>query len=67
MRFGVRRPSFRKMFAARTSPARFVRHSLGLKAPRGWGWLTNPRKAAYSRVYNRTSVSLWTLLRRLFK
>lgn len=32
-----------------------VRHNLGLKAPRGWGWLTNPRKAAYNRVYARTT------------
>jgi hypothetical protein len=24
-------------------------------APRGWGWITNPKKAAYNRVYNRTS------------
>jgi hypothetical protein len=23
--------------------------------PRGWGWLPNPRKAAYNRVYNRTT------------
>ena len=30
----------------------------GLKAPRGYGWLTNPKKAAYNRVYNRTSVSV---------
>ena len=28
---------------------------MGLKAPRGYGWLTNPRKAAYNRIYNRTS------------
>ncbi|HEX6534678.1 MAG TPA: hypothetical protein VF041_08770, partial [Gemmatimonadaceae bacterium] len=34
---------------------RVVRHSLGLKAPRGYGWLTNPRRAAYNRVYNRTT------------
>ena len=37
---------------------RYVRHSLGFKAPRGWGWLTNPRRAAYNRVYNRTTVGL---------
>ena len=30
---------------------------LGLHAPRGAGWITNPRKAAYNRVYNRTSKS----------
>lgn len=67
MRFGVRRPSIKKSFAARTSWKRVVRHQLGLKAPRGWGWLTNPRKAAYNRVYNRTTVSFWSLLRALFK
>jgi hypothetical protein len=55
VRIGFRRPSLRKRIAARTSLARFVRHSLGLKAPRGWGWLTNPRRAAYNRVYNRTT------------
>ncbi|SKA26283.1 hypothetical protein [Consotaella salsifontis] len=67
MKFGVRRPSIRKSFAARTSPARFVRHSLGLKAPRGYGWLTNPKRAAYNRVYSRTSISFWSLLARLFR
>lgn len=55
MKFGLRRPSLRKRIAARTSIKRYVRHSLGLKAPRGWGWVTNPRKAAYNRVYRRTT------------
>jgi hypothetical protein len=56
MRIGFRIPSLTKRLAARTSLKRIVRHSLGLKAPRGFGWLTNPRKAAYNRIYNRTSV-----------
>ena len=55
VRFGFRVPSLRKRIAARTSLKRYVRHSFGIKAPRGWGWLTNPRKAAYNRVYNRTT------------
>ena len=58
MKFGLRIPSLKKRLAARTSPARFIRQNLGLKAPRGWGWLTNPRRAAYNRVYNRTSFGL---------
>jgi hypothetical protein len=66
MKFGIRKPNIRGMISARTSSARFIRHNLGLKAPRGWGWLSNPKKAAYNRVYNRTTVSIWTLLRRLF-
>jgi hypothetical protein len=55
MRFGYRRPSFRKRIAARTSLKRYMRHSIGLKAPRGWGWVTNPRRAAYNRIYSRTT------------
>jgi len=55
VRFGFRMPSLRKRIAARTSLKRYVRNSLGLKSPRGWGWITNPRKAAYNRVYNRTT------------
>ncbi len=67
MKFGLRKPSLNKMIGARTSVKRFVRHNLGLKAPRGWGWLTNPKKALYNRIYNRTSFSLITLLKKLFK
>ncbi|WP_366055853.1 hypothetical protein [Immundisolibacter sp.] len=67
MKFGVRKPSLRKMIAARTSPARFIRHNLGLKAPRGWGWLTNPRRAAYNCVYSRTTFSLWGILTKLLR
>ena len=62
MKFGFRKPSLRKRIAARTSWKRVVRHSLGLKAPRGWGWLTNPRKAAYNRIYNRTTVGCGLML-----
>jgi hypothetical protein len=55
VRFGFRVPSLRKRISARTSLKRYVRNNLGLKAPRGWGWITYPRKAAYNRVYNRTT------------
>lgn len=67
MKFGVRKPSIKKRIAARTSVSRYVRHSLGIKAPRGWGWLTNPRKAAYNRVYNRTTFDIFSLIKKLFK
>lgn len=55
VRFGLEVPSLRKRIAARTSIKRLVRNKLGLRAPRGWGWITNPRKAAYIRVYYRTT------------
>ena len=55
MKFGFRIPSLNKRIAARTSVKRMIRHNLGFKAPRGMGWLTNPKKAAYNRIYHRTS------------
>jgi hypothetical protein len=58
MKFGIRVPSLRKRIAARTSWKRAARNVTGFRAPRGYGWLTNPRKAAYNRVYNRTTVSV---------
>jgi hypothetical protein len=64
MAFGFRRPSWRKSWAARTSFKRYLRHNLGLKAPRGMGILTNPKKAAYNYVYNRTTVPLFPKAKR---
>lgn len=43
MKSGMRRPSLKKMISARTSPERFLRHNLALKAHRGWGWVTTPK------------------------
>jgi hypothetical protein len=62
MKFGFRTPSLKKRIAARTSLKRVVRHQLGLKAPRGWGWITNPKKAAYNRVYHRTTSGCLTVI-----
>ena len=67
MKLGLRKPSLNKMISARTSPKRIIKNSLGLKAPRGFGWITNPKKAAYNRVYNRTSFSVFDVLKKLFK
>ncbi len=55
MKLGFRIPSITKRIAARTSIKRVVRHNLGLKVPRGLGWVTNPKKALYNRVYSRTT------------
>ncbi len=66
MKFGLRTPSLKRSLRARTSWKRAVRNA-GLKAPKGAGWITNPKRAAYNRAYSRTSVSLWSLIRKLFK
>ena len=54
VRFGFRVPSLKKRISARTSLKRAIRHRAWLKAPRGWGWITNPKRATYNRVYSRT-------------
>lgn len=61
MKFGLRKPSIRKSIVARTSVKRLVRSKL--RAPKGYGFLTNPKKAAYNRIYKRTSVSFWKLFK----
>lgn len=55
MKFGFRIPSITKRIAARTSVKRIIRNNLGFKAPRGMGWITDPKKAMYNKVYNKTS------------
>ena len=55
MKFGFRIPSLTKRIAARTSVKRIIRHNLGFKAPKGMGWITDPKKAMYNKVYNKTS------------
>jgi len=67
MKFGMRTPSLKKRISARTSLKRQVVHRAGLKMPRGYGWIRNPKKYAYNKVYNRTSFDIFKLLKKLFK
>jgi hypothetical protein len=60
MKFGIRKVSLSKSIAARTSFTRIAKNSLGLRAPKGYGWLTNPKKALYNKVYNKTSISIFS-------
>lgn len=66
MKFGVRTPSLKKSIKARTTgkAKRAVKKALipgyGKK---GMGWIKNPKKAAYNKVYNKTSFSLFDLFR----
>lgn len=62
MKFGFRIPSITKRIAARTSVKRIVQNELGLKAPRGYGWITNPKKFVYNKIYNKTTVGSGCML-----
>lgn len=67
MKIGMRKPSLKKRIAARTSLKRQIVHRGGLKMPRGYGWVRNPKKYTYNKVYNRTTFDVFKTLRKLFK
>lgn len=66
MKFGVRTLSLKKSISARTTgrAKRSIKRALipgyGKK---GRGWITNPRKAAYNKIYRKTIVSFWDLFK----
>ena len=67
MKFGFRRPSLKRRISARTSIKRQIVHRAGITMPRGYGFLRNPKKAVYNKVYNRTLFDIFNTLKNLFK
>lgn len=67
MEFGIRKFSLKKRIGARTSIKRQVIHRAGLKMPRGKGWIRDPKKHVYNKIYNKTSFDIFKALKRLFK
>ena len=63
MKFGFRVPSLKRRIAARTSWKRVVRHSMGLKMPRGYGFLTSPKKALYNKIYRKNTFGIEDIAR----
>lgn len=66
MKFGMRKPSLKRSISARTTgkAKRAVKKAVvpgyGKK---GSGWLKNPKKAAYNKVYRKTSFSIFDLFK----
>ena len=56
MKFGFRKPSFKKRISARISFKRMVRAKV--RVPRGYGVFSNPKKAIYNRIYRKTTIGL---------
>lgn len=67
MKFGMRKPSLKKKISAKTSLKRQLTHRAGLKMPKGYGAVRNPKKAVYNKVYNKTSFDIFKTLKKLFK
>ncbi len=66
MKFGMRKPSLKKSISARTT-GKMKRSIKRVLIPgygkKGMGWLKNPKKAAYNKVYKKTSFSLFDLFK----
>ena len=62
MKFGLRKPSLKRSFKARTT-GKLKRKIKKLLIPgygkKGTGWLKNPKKAVYNKIYNKTSFKLF--------
>ena len=67
MKVGIRRPSLKRMISARLSIPRMVRHRLGLKMPRGFGFLTSPKRFIYNLIYSRFTISVLQIIKKNFR
>lgn len=67
MKIGVRKPSLKKSLKARTT-ARAKKAIKSEVVPfynqKGTGWVKDPKKALYNKVYNKTSFSIFDLFKK---
>lgn len=69
MKIGMRKPSIKKSIRARTTgkAKRAVKKAvIPGYGKKGSGWIKDPKKAAYNKVYKKTTFSFWDLFK-LFK
>lgn len=60
MKIGMRKPSLKKSFKAQTTGKlkRKMKKSINpLYGKKGMGWINNPKKAMYNKVYKKTTFS----------
>lgn len=66
MKFGLRKPSLKKSLKARTT-GKMKRNIKKALVPgyrkKGMGWIKNPKKAAYNKVYRKTTKSIFDLFK----
>lgn len=61
MKVGMRKPSIKKSFKARTTgkaKRKIKKAVIPGYGKKGMGWVKNPKKAAYNKVYNKTTFSV---------
>ena len=66
MKLGMRKSSLNKMVKARTTTRykKSLKRSVNpLYGKKGMGWVNDPKKAAYNKVYKKTTFSFWDLFK----
>ena len=66
MKVGYRKPSIKKSIKARTTGKikRQIKTSINpVYGKKGAGWIKNPKKAAYNKVYKKTSFGIMDLFK----
>jgi hypothetical protein len=66
MKFGLRKPSWKKSLKARTTgkwKRQIKRAIIPGYGKKGMGWLRDPKKALYNKVYKKTSFSIWDIFK----
>lgn len=70
MKFGIRTPSLKRSLKARTTgrAKRMMKKAVNpFYGKKGMGVIRNPQKAAYNKVYRKTTIGLWDMFKKLFK
>ena len=66
MKFGIRKPSIKKSISSRTTGKlkRKVKRTVNpLYSKKGMGYVNNPQKALYNKVYNKTTLGTKEILK----
>lgn len=66
MKFGMRKPNFKKSLKARTTGAikRKAKKSVNpLYSKSGMGFVKNPKKSVNDKIYKKTTFSIWDLFK----
>lgn len=66
MKIGMRKPSVKKMFKARTTgrAKRALKRSINpLYGKKGMGFINNPKKSVYNKIYRKTTFSIFDLFK----
>ena len=61
MKIGMRTPSIKRSISARTTGRikREIKRSINpLYGKKGMGWVNNPQKAVYNKIYNKTTFGI---------